>query len=141
MFITPFSVQMTQAINCNYARTTIRSLCQREYTNRGNSKQLLRSSIVKVVEEYNRRFSEQGASMHLPIDIGHNRIRQLLSTFNKKWRPQSQKDTFLSVFSLTAWTRLPLEEKNKHTLQNCSACHTQHLSLTRFSQTEREKLS
>ena len=122
---------MTQAINCNFSRTAVHSLCQREFTNCGNVKKLLNESIVKVVEEYNRRFSEQGACMQLPIDIGHVRIRQLLSTFNKKWHPQSLKETFLSTFSLTAWTRLPLEEKSKHTLQNCSACHTQHLSLTR----------
>ena len=119
---------MSQAINCNYARTAIRVLCQREYSQRGFVKQLSQASIAKVVEEYNKCFSPQ---MHLSLTTAKKRVRQLLDKFNKKWHPQSLKDTFLNVFSLNSWTSLPLEEKNKHTLQDCSACSRQHLSLTR----------
>lgn len=119
---------MSQAINCNYARAAIRVLCQRECSQRGSVKQLSQASIVKVVDNL---FSEFNSQMHLSLTTAKKRIRQLLDEFNKKWHPQSLRDTFLSVFSLNSWTILPLEEKNKHTLKGCSACSKQHLSLTR----------
>ena len=122
---------MSQAINCNFARTAIRVLCQREYSQCGSVKQLSQASMVKVVDEYNKCFSQLRPQMHLSLTTAKKRVRQLLDEFNKKWHPQSQKDTFLSVFSLNSWSNLPLEEKNKHTLQDCSACFEQHLSLTR----------
>jgi glutaredoxin-related protein len=49
---------MSQAINCNYARTAIRVLCQREYSQCGSVKQLSQATMVKVVDEYNKCFSQ-----------------------------------------------------------------------------------
>lgn len=114
---------MSQAINCNYARTAIRVLCRSKFSQYGSVKQL---SQAEVVDEYNKCFSQLRPNMHLSFK---KRIHQLLDEFNKKWHPQSQRETFLSVFSLNGWTSLPLGEKNKHTLQDCSACRKQHVSL------------
>ena len=122
---------MAQAINCNYSRTAIRVLCQEEFAKCGVAKCLPYLSLVKVVEAYNRHFSEQGQCMNLSLAVAKKRVHPLLTTFNKRWNLYSQKTTFLDVFSLTSWNQLPLEEKNKHTLQQCSECHTQHLSLTK----------
>ena len=57
-------------------------------------------------------------------------MRPLLTTFNRRWHPPSQRNVFLTAFSQTNWDHLPSDEKNKHTLRQCSACHTYHLSLT-----------
>lgn len=38
---------------------------------------------------------------------------------------------FTATFTLTAWTRLPVDEKEKHTIEQCMECRRQHLSLTR----------
>ena len=118
---------MAQAIGCNYARTALWVISQREH---GVAKRS-RTSIAKVVEEYNKRFLEQGEHMHLSLDVAYKRIPQLFASFNKKWHPQSLLKTFLSVFSLEAWACLPLSEKSEHTLRNCSACTSKHLSITR----------
>lgn len=130
---------MAQAINCNYSRTAIRSLCQREFDQCGSVKYLSRASIVKVVEEYNRRFSVV-PGMQLSLSVAHKRIRPVLAMFTRRWHPESQKDLFLNVFSLTSWLHLPLEEKSKHTLQKCSACNTQHVSLTRAFPVKKGKI-
>ena len=122
---------MSEAINCNYARTAIRVLCQREYEQCGFVKCLPDTSLEKVVEEYNKRYSESRPGMNLSLTTAKRRVHQLLADFNKKWHPQSQKNAFLSFFSLTSWVNLPLVDKNKHSLQDCSACHEQHLSLTK----------
>lgn len=120
---------MAQAINCNYSRTAIRELCQEEFVVSGTAKRLPHESLVKVVERYNIHFSEQ--QLQLSLDIAKKRVRPLLTLFTKKWYPESQKPIFLDTFSLNAWNHLPLEEKHKHSLQQCVACHTQQLSLTR----------
>ena len=97
---------MSQALNCNYARTAIRELCQKE---RGSVNRLSQEVIVKAVEKYNRHFQEP--SMHLPLTVANKRIRPLLALFNKKWYPQSQKQIFLDTFSLNSWNQLSSEEK------------------------------
>ena len=117
---------MSQAINCNYARAGIRTLYNRKSK---NGHKLSQTELQSVINEYNQRY--EGQDMHLQHSVGYKRIPQLVATFNKKWHPQSQKDTFLAVFGLSAWAELTSEEKNKHTIRNCNACHTQHLSLTR----------
>ena len=66
----------------------------------------------------------------LNLALAIKRVRPLLCTFNWKWHPHSQKKVFLDTFSLTAWDHLPAEEKDKHSLKQCLACHTYHLSLT-----------
>lgn len=119
---------MAQAIGCNYSRTALRVLSQREH---GIAKCSSRASIAIVVEAYNKHFSEQGQCMHLSLDVAYKRVPQLFASFNKKWHPQSLLKTYLSVFSLEAWASLPLSEKNQHTLRNCAACSSKHLSLTR----------
>ena len=118
---------MNQSINCNYARTSIRTLYQRKLGK--ESKRLSRAELTAVVKEYNERFESQ--ALRLEVSTGYKRIPDLIATFNKKWHPQSQKNTYLSVFSLSAWTQLPTEEKSKHTLRNCKECHRQHISLSR----------
>lgn len=128
---------MAQAINCNFARTAIRTLCQREFTQSGTAKRFPRASIAKVVEEYNTRFSEQ--DLKLSLTVAYKRIPELLGAFNRRWNPQSQKGIFLNMFSLSAWTDLPSDEKSKHSLQNCLACRTQHVSLTRAFPDKRSK--
>ena len=128
-------LQMAQAISCNYSRTALRALYQRE---RGVGKKRSCGAIPKVVEEYNKHFAEQGDDMHLSLDIAYKRIPQLLATFNIKWHPQSLLQTFLSVFSLEAWTSLPPSEKNQHTLRDCSACASKHTSLNRAFPSKRK---
>lgn len=77
---------MAQAIGCNYSRTALRVLSQKE---RGAARHRSRPFIAKVVEEYNKRFSEQGQDMHLSLDVAYKRLPLLLAAFNKKWHPQS----------------------------------------------------
>jgi hypothetical protein len=126
---------MAQAINCNYARAAIRELCQREYTQCGTAKRLPQESIAKVMDEYNKQFSD----MKLPLSDARRRISKLISIFNRRWNPQSHKDIFLDVFSVSAWADLPPAEKSEHTIQNCSACRTKHVLLTRSFPDKRNK--
>ena len=118
---------MAQTINCNYSRCAIRSLCQRITNN--SRRRLGEADLLLAIDEYNDRF--EGVTMHMEQSLGNKRIRPLLLTFNRKWHPQNQKDTFLKVFSLSAWSHLPAEEKKKHQLTDCKECPKQHLSLTR----------
>ena len=132
---------MSQRINCNYARTAIRVLSQEEFAQcDGIAKRLTRASLLKIVEEYNRIFSDQRPSMNLTTDITEKRVHQLLDMFNKRWHPSNQRNVFLDAFSQSAWHRLPSEEKDKHTLAQCSACRTQHLSLTLSFPDKRDKI-
>ena len=118
---------MAVSIKCNYSRCAIPSLCQRII---GNSRRRLsQSELTGVIDEYNKKFESE--AMHLDSSVGYKRIPRLLLTFTRKWHPQSQKDTFLRVFSLSAWSHLPADEKCKHSLSNCQECDRQHLSLTR----------
>ena len=119
---------MSQAINCNYSRTAIRTLCQKELAQCGTAR-LSHASLENVVKKYNELFSEQRPSMHLTLAVAEKRVRPLLTTFNRRWHPPSQRNVFLTAFSQTNWDHLPSDEKNKHTLRQCSACHTYHLSL------------
>ena len=41
-----------------------------------------------------------------------------------------ERSVYLDVFSMNTWTHLSQHEKNKHTLQQCFTCQTQHSSLT-----------
>ncbi len=118
---------MAQTINCNYSRCAIRSLSQRLINN--SRRRLSQGELQVVMDEYNERF--EGASLHMTPSLGNKRIRSLLLTFTRKWHPQNQKDMFLKVFSLSAWSHLPAEEKRKHQLTDCQECPKQHLSLTR----------
>lgn len=103
----------------------------KEFTQSGRRQQyLLKASLVNVVEEYNTRFSEV-PGMQLSLVVARRRIHSLLAAFNKKWHPESQKNTFLNIFSLTAWAHLTVQEKSKHSLRKCSSCRVQHVSLTR----------
>lgn len=132
-FITPINciTQMAQAINCNYSRTAIRTLCQREFTHCGAQKKLSCAAIDKVVQDYNELFSEQGPSMNLSSSNIYKKIPSVLAAFNKKWHPQSQRNIYLDVFSIHAWTHLSQSEKSKHSLQQCSACQTLYSSLSK----------
>lgn len=93
---------MAQAISCNYARTAIRVLSQKEFTHCGNAKSLTRASVVNEVEQYNTRFSEV-PQLQLSLAVAHKRIHPLLDTFNRKWHPESQKDLFLLFNCLDAF--------------------------------------
>lgn len=113
-----------QAISCNYART---ALSQKANLQTGPIRNWLNyASIIKVVEDYNNHFCDQ-PSMSLALSVAYKRLHQLLANFNKKWYPECQKDAFLSV---NAWNSLSLDEKNKHTLSDCSICRTKHYLLT-----------
>lgn len=118
-----------QAINCNYARTAIRCLVQKQQISIGNAKRLTCKATEKVVTEYNSHFVGH-TPLQLRLAIAQKRIPELLATFNK-WHPQNQKERFLETFSLTAWKRLPADKKQAHSLQNCTPCQQEHLSLSR----------
>lgn len=88
-----YSVQMSQAINCNYARTAIRSISQRKVE---SGKQLSHTVIAVVVADYNQHF-EGHDMMQLRLAVALKRIPDLFATFNKKWYPHNQQKT-LSFF-------------------------------------------
>jgi hypothetical protein len=92
---------------------------------------LSHSSLLKVVEEYNNFFADQGSRMTLSPDGANLRVRKILSLFNKRWHPNDQKKVFLDVFSFEAWKRLPVQFKNKHTIKKCVTCCSEHSSLTK----------
>ena len=75
---------MAQAINCNYARTAIRTLCQKEFG--GVGRKLSRAAIDKVVKDYNNFFAQQGQKMNLSPSNVYKTIPSLISAFNKKWK-------------------------------------------------------
>lgn len=77
--------------------------------------------------------------MLLSLTVAKKRVRPLLTLFNKKWYPHSQKPVYLDTFSLNSWNQLSLDRKNIHTLQQCVACHTQHRSLTRAFPGKKDK--
>lgn len=88
-----YSVQMSQAINCNFARTAIRSISQRKV----ESGKQLSYTVIAVVADYNQHF-EGHDMMQLRLAVALKRIPDLFATFNNKWYPHNQQKTFLSFF-------------------------------------------
>ncbi len=113
--------------HCNYARVAIRTLTQK-YHKRGNA--LAKGALAQVKAEFNEQFRSTEA-MQLSYVMATKKIPQIVRAFNQRWHPQCQRQSFLETFSLTAWTRRLHQEKQQHSLRNCTACCEKHLSLTR----------
>ena len=122
---------MAETINCNYSRVALHELWTSLPNQRGAMKKIVRSDILKVVEEYNRNFSEQGSQMKLLTNSAHISVRQILTFFNKRWHPKGQKKIFLDIFSFNSWQQLSKDDKGKHSIRNCVACPIEHASLTK----------
>ena len=86
---------------------------QKEYTDRMHTQHY---------ENFNFLFSEGG-----DFDVSYKQLPQsfprIVKYFEKlNKRKSSLKKKFLETFSLETWTNLNINEKHKHTLQNCRGC-------------------
>lgn len=74
-----------------------------------------------IVQNYNKHFA---AEENLQVNYSQvsKKFPVIYKLFANKWHPKEVRETYLSLFSLKAWSTLAAEEKAKHVLRNCSAC-------------------
>ena len=58
----------------------------------------------------------------------------ILSSFSKKWYPQSIRLEYIHTFSISRWKELPDGAKENHSLSYCNACYKAYPSLQREAQ-------
>ena len=115
---------MSQAINCNYARATVRALIQKY---RKSNKHL--PDTDKVLQNFNAHFSKTN-SLQATKEIAHKRFLDVSKKFLRKWKGKESRQLYLQTFSMHAWQQLSDEEQQEHTLTNCEACKRQFPELT-----------
>ena len=106
---------MAEAINCCYARISVRSIAQKLYMGIEGVKTLSTQSMAQLVVEYNALF-ENNPAMHLQ-NQKNSTIKKLLSLFNTHWKLQNRKDDFLNTFSFAEWNKLTQNQRTQHTIK------------------------
>ena len=115
---------MAEAINCCYARISVRSIAQKLYMGIEGVKTLSTQSMAQLVVEYNALF-ENNPAMHLQ-NQKNSTIKKLLALFNTHWKLQNRKDDFLNTFSFAEWNKLTQNQRAQHTIKKCKGCPMQH---------------
>ena len=108
---------MTESINCGYARVAARHFTTNHY--KGNK--LPHGSYPKIMAEFNQHFSTM-PSFKVDYTTTIKKFPAICRRFNMKWTPKSARKDYLEVFSIGAWNQLSTEDKQKHTITNCTEC-------------------
>ena len=53
----------------------------------------------------------------------------MVTAFAKKWHPKSKRLEYIETYSISKWNDLPNTSQEQHSLANCTACYSLHLSL------------
>ena len=121
-------------INCAYARASIHENSQVGLKGR-NARQ-----AIDILERKNNFTSQFGTYTEYAIPDGYFEVgskdrksqfdrdcNKILDTFIKFRRDINfPKQSYLSLFSVSQWLKLPESEKKKHTLGNCTRCFELH---------------
>lgn len=78
-------------------------------------------SISKIMADFNQHFSSV-PGYNVDYSTTAKKFQGIWRRFNMRWHASSGRKDFLEASSLNAWKQLSSEEKQKHTLNNCSEC-------------------
>lgn len=92
---------------------------------------LSQASLAKVVDKASRYLFVTGYCSEKSAFTAYYIHQKMASTKSEKC---------LTSFSTRAWECMPSEQKAKHTLKQCSECHTRYLSLTLSFPEKRDRL-
>ena len=107
--------RMAEAINCCYARISVRSIAQKLYMGIEGVKTLSTQSVAQLVVEYNALF-ENNPAVNLQ-NQKNSTTKKLLALFNTHWKLQNRKDVFLNTFSFAEWNKLTHNQRAQHTIK------------------------
>ena len=112
-------------LSCGFSKSIAFSLFKSNHIKKEcneHQKQYINSINTQHYENFNFLFSEGGDFNVSYKQFSQNfpRIVKYFEKLNK--RKPSLKKGFLETFSLETWTNLNINEKYKHTLQNCTGC-------------------
>ena len=86
------------------------------------SKKIYKSNAHQHYENFNFLFYE-GGDFNVSYKQFSQNFPRIVKYFEKLNKQQSSlKKEFLETFSLETWNKLNINEKHKHTLQNCRGC-------------------
>ncbi len=121
--------RMDDVIDCNYARTAIRTFTQKLHAQKGAKKTLPNGAFTKILESYNTHFQTM-PTIQLPHPISSRSLSKVVASFSNRWHPKEARLEFLSTFSIEEWTQLSAHKQKAHTVSNCEECLNEHLVLT-----------
>lgn len=117
---------MGEVINCNYARVAVRHFSNKHLP---SSRRFPKGSIPKILADYNHHFAGN-ENLKGTYSLASRKFPTISQRFNRRWNPKEVREEYLTTFSVTAWKKLSLEEKQQHTLHKCKACETQYQALS-----------
>ena len=82
---------------------------------------LQKGVMPQIVRDYNSN-SASVPALQVTQKVAAKKFLPILRLFNRKWHPQEMRKAFSTIFSLDEWKALSEEEKNTHTIQNCTVC-------------------
>ena len=106
---------MVEAINCNFARTAVRSIAQ--------SIRVVSNHFLKNLWH---SYTIIRLNTHQQDKVKYSTIKKLLALFNEPWKHSQQKEQFLNTFSSSQWNKLPPIKKALHSVQQCQSCQNDH---------------
>ena len=124
-FIVLLKMSITDPLSCCFSKSIAFSLFKSKHIKKEcneHQKQYTNRIYTQHYENFNFLFSEGGDFNVSYKQFSQNfpRIVKYFEKLNK--RKPSLKKGFLETFSLETWTNLNINEKYKHTLQNCTGC-------------------
>ena len=117
---------MSESIQCNFARCAIHYFTSTKHTKR--KQKLPKGTMPLIVQNYNKHFATE-ENLQVSYSQASKKFPVIYKLFANKWHPKELRETYLSVFSVEAWSTLAADEKAKHALHNCSACRDSYPNL------------
>ena len=122
-------------INCGFARTSIyvhspvstgrQARQQMDKADRAKKfKAQFSSCPLYMHGNENTNMEQKGKDGRSLFDRDCDKV---LDSFKMKWHTANDKNEYIQHFAKERWTKLSTDEKQKHSLSNCTRCYDKHL--------------